>query len=281
MSDFRAKNGLVFMKMHGLGNDFVVIDSRGRETVTTPDLARAIGHRHFGVGFDQLAEIHDGDDTDIRLDFWNSDGSTAQACGNATRCVAQFVLAEMAKDALTIRTVRGVLHARRADDDMVSVNMGTPQLNWQDIPLAHGVDTKHLPLPGDPVAVGIGNPHCVFFVPDVGAVDVAAQGSAMEHNPLFPQATNVEFAEIRARDNIRMRVWERGTGITLACGSGACATVVAAHLRGLTDRLVRIELDGGWLTLDWRDDGVWMTGPTAHVFSASFDPAFLESAGWQ
>ncbi len=276
MQDARADTGLAFMKMHGLGNDFVIIDSRGRAPVTTPALARAMGDRHRGVGFDQLAEIRDGEDSDISLDFWNADGTRAGACGNATRCVASHVMDETGASRLTIRTARGLLEARRTEGGMVSVNMGPPQRAWRDIPLAREVDTLHLPIEGDPVAVGMGNPHCVFFVEDAEAVDVAGRGAEIEHHPLFPEATNVEFAEVRAPDEIRMRVWERGTGITLACGSGACATAVAAHLRGLAGRRVRMQLDGGWLELDWRDDGVWMTGPVAHVFDATLSPAFLE-----
>ena len=270
-------DSLAFMKMHGLGNDFVVIDSRGRPAVTTPALARALGDRNRGVGFDQLAEIRDGEGSDIALDFWNTDGTMAGACGNATRCVAQYVLAQSGADALTIRTARGLLSATTAADNMVSVNMGSPQLDWSSIPLASDVDTQRLPIEGAPVAVGMGNPHCVFFVDDIGRVDVAARGSAIEHHPLFPQSTNVEFAQVRGPDDIRMRVWERGTGITLACGSGACAVAVAANLRGLTGKTVRIEVDGGWLMLDWRDDGVWMTGPTSHVFTATLEPSFLEA----
>jgi diaminopimelate epimerase len=277
MNNTNTPNNLPFMKMHGLGNDFVIIDSRGRDAVTTPALARAVGNRNTGVGFDQLAEIRWGRNSDIILDFWNADGSIAGACGNATRCIAQYVLSETGADALTIKTLRGVLQAVPAEDGLVSVNMGIPQLEWQDIPLTHDVDTQHLPINGDPAAVGMGNPHCVFFVDDVLAVDIAERGKAMEHHELFPEDTNVEFAEIRSEQEIRMRVWERGTGITLACGSGACATAVAANLRGLTDKAVRIEVDGGWLNLDWRDDGMWMTGPTAHVFSGTFEPAFLGS----
>ena len=276
MQDAHTDTGLAFMKMHGLGNDFVIIDSRGRAPVTTPALARAMGDRHRGVGFDQLAEIRDGEDSDISLDFWNADGTRAGACGNATRCVASHVMDETGASRLTIRTARGLLEARRTEDGMVSVNMGPPQRAWRDIPLAREVDTLHLPIEGDPVAVGMGNPHCVFFVEDAEAVDVAGRGAEIEHHPLFPEATNVEFAEVRAPDEIRMRVWERGTGITLACGSGACATAVAAHLRGLAGRHLRMQLDGGWLELDWREDGVWMTGPVAHVFDATLSPAFLE-----
>lgn len=276
MSDLPTDTGLPFMKWHGAGNDFVIFDSRGRSAVTTEALARGLGDRHRGVGFDQLAEIRDSDAADIDLDFWNSDGSRAGACGNATRCVARYLFDQTGKDALTIRTTRGVLEARLVEGE-VHVNMGHPQTMWDEIPLSKPMDTAHLPLDGDPMAVGMGNPHVVFFVDDVNAVDVEARGRAVEFDPLFPQRTNVEFAEVRSRGEIRMRVWERGTGITLACGSGACATAVAAAERGLTERKVRMEVDGGWLTLDWRDDGVWMTGPTAHVFDATLTKAFLES----
>jgi diaminopimelate epimerase len=279
MMEQHALQGLPFMKMHGLGNDFVVIDSRGRGAlaagVTTPALALALGDRNRGVGFDQLAEIRDSDAADFALDFWNSDGSRAEACGNATRCVSDYMMRQLGRDAVTLVTVRGGLSARRQADGLVSVNMGHPQLDWADVPLAQAMDTLHLPLPGDPVAVGMGNPHAVFFVPDAEAVDVAGLGRAVEHDPLFPQRTNVEFASLTAPDHLRMRVWERGTGITLACGSGACATAVAAHRRGLTGRRVLLDVDGGRLEIDWREDGVWMTGPTAHVFDAVLTPAFL------
>lgn len=266
---------LPFIKMHGLGNDFVIIDSRGREAIVTPDLARAVGDRHFGVGFDQLAELRDSDQADIDLDFWNSDGTRAGACGNATRCVGRLMLDETGRDEITIRTERGILIARRAGDE-VSVNMGHPQRMWDEIPLSHPMETDYLPIEGEPVAVGMGNPHTVFFVENIDDTDVAGWGKKVEHDPLFPQRTNVEFAQVRSRDEIRMRVWERGTGITLACGSGACATAVAAHLRGLTEKQVRMEVDGGWLTLEWREDGVWMTGPTRLVFRGTFDATFLE-----
>lgn len=264
------------MKWHGAGNDFVIFDSRGREAMTTAPLARALGDRHRGVGFDQLAEIRDSDGADVDLDFWNTDGSRAGACGNATRCVARYLFDQTGRDRMTLRTARGVLEARLIAG-AVHVNMGHPQMMWDEIPLSKPLDTEHLPLDGDPMAVGMGNPHAVFFVDDVGHVDVEAWGRAVEFDPLFPQRTNVEFAEVRNRGEIRMRVWERGTGITLACGSGACATAVAAVTRGLTDPAVHIEVDGGWLSLDWRDDGVWMTGPTAHVFDATLTNAFMES----
>lgn len=254
------------MKMHGAGNDFVVIDSRGREAVVTPALARALGDRNRGVGFDQLAEITDADGADFGLMFWNSDGSQAGACGNATRCVSDLVMRGLGVDHVELVTERGALRAARLPDGRVAVNMGQPQLDWHEIPLARQVDTLHLPLADDPVAVGMGNPHCVHFVPDAAAVDLAGLGPLIERDALFPQRTNVEFASLISPCRLRMRVWERGTGITLACGSGACATAVAAHLRGLTGRRVVIEADGGVLEVDWRDDGVWLTGPVVRVF---------------
>lgn len=275
----RAPEGLAFMKMHGLGNDFVVFDSRGRGAVTTPALALALGDRNRGVGFDQLAEIRDAEGADFGLDFWNSDGSRAGACGNATRCVSDYMMRQLGRESVTLVTARGTLSAVRRDDGLVSVNMGAPVLDWREVPLAREVDVQHLPLEGDPVAVGMGNPHAVFFVPDAEAVDVAGRGRAVEHDPLFPARTNVEFASVLGPDHLRMRVWERGTGITLACGSGACATAVAAHLRGLTGRRVIMDVDGGRLELDWREDGVWMTGPVAHVFDGWLTPAFLAAAG--
>lgn len=272
-------SNLTFRKMHGAGNDFVIIDSRGpqsggRGARMTAVLAAALGDRHRGVGFDQLAELRDAADADLALDFWNADGSIAGACGNATRCVAWLVMRETGRESLTIRTARGLLHARKTDGQ-VWVNMGPPLLEWQDIPLSAALDPLHLPLPGDPVGVGMGNPHCVFLVDDAETVALDTDGPRFEQDPLFPQRTNVEFASLIGADHLRMRVWERGTGVTLACGSGACATAVAAHLRGLTGRRVVMDLDGGQLIADWRDDGVWLTGPVADVFTATLTADFL------
>ena len=275
MMDSPGETGLRFMKMHGAGNDFVVIDSRGRGAVMTPALAKALGDRNRGVGFDQLAEITQADDADFGLVFWNSDGSQAGACGNATRCVSDYVMQGLGADKVSLVTARGALFAQRAEDGRVWVNMGQPQLDWTSIPLSREVDHLHLPLPGDPVGVGMGNPHCVHFVPDAEAVDLATLGPQIEHDPLFPQRTNVEFATLISPCRIRMRVWERGTGITLACGSGACATAVAAHLRGLTGPRVALQVDGGVLEVDWRDDGVWLTGPVARVFDGVLSHDYL------
>jgi len=272
-----ATTGLRFRKMHGAGNDFVIIDSRGRGAVVTAGLARALGDRHRGVGFDQLAELRDAEGADFMLDFWNSDGTMAGACGNATRCVCDLVMTETGKSSLTLITGRGVLRAVRRADGLVSVNMGQPQRDWAEVPLARAVDVLHLPLPGDPVGVGMGNPHCVIFVADADAVDLTGLGPVYEHDPLFPQRANVEFASLTGPDELRMRVWERGAGVTLACGSGACATAVAAHLRGLTGRQVRLQMDGGILDVDWREDGVWLTGPVAHVFDGVLSDSYLRA----
>lgn len=265
-----------FMKMHGAGNDFVVIDGRDTPVDLTESLVRALADRHRGVGFDQLALITDG--TDLTITFYNADGSQSAACGNATRCIAARELAQRATDHLEIHvTGRGALSAVRNADGTTAVNMGHPQLGWQNIPLAKDVDTLSLPIEGDPVGTGMGNPHCTFFVDDVSAVNLGAIGPKIEHHTLFPERTNVQFAQVVGPDHIRMRVWERGTGITLASGSSSCATVVAAARRGLTGRKVQIDLDGGTLHIDWRDDGVWMSGPTAHVFDGTLTAEFLQS----
>ncbi|NJS39246.1 MAG: diaminopimelate epimerase [Rhodobacteraceae bacterium] len=282
MKDSAAQTGLPFMKMHGAGNDFVVIDQRGRGLAAgsgiTADLARKIGDRNRGVGFDQLAEITRSDSADFGLIFWNSDGTQAGACGNATRCVADHVMQGMGVDRVSLTTARGTLRAERTADGRVWVNMGQPQLDWQMVPLAREVDHLHLPLAGDPVGIGMGNPHCVFFVDDAEAVDLANLGPQIEHDPLFPQRTNVEFATLLSPGRIRMRVWERGAGITLACGSGACATAVAAHLRGMTGLRVALEMDGGVLEVDWREDGVWLTGPVARVFDGVLSADYVAAA---
>lgn len=267
---------LPFMKMHGLGNDFVVIDARTTGADITPALAKGLADRHKGVGFDQLAVIENGQ-ADAHLTFYNADGSTSAACGNATRCIARYLMDGSGETALRLTTDRGTLHATDQGDGVTSVNMGHPQLDWADVPLAQAMDTLELPIAGAPTATGMGNPHCTFFVDDVEAVDLAAQGAKMEHHPLYPERTNVQFAQIIGPDHIRMRVWERGVGITLASGSSSCATAVAAARRGLTGRQVQIDLDGGTLHIDWREDGVWMTGQTMHVFSGTLTPSFLDS----
>lgn len=272
-----SDTGLPFMKMHGLGNDFVVIDGRRMEVAMTAKLAQVLADRHRGVGFDQLAVIENDLDADARLTFYNADGSISAACGNATRCIARHLLNEADGEALVLRTERGLLACEGAGDGLTRVNMGQPLTGWRDIPLSDDVDTDHLPIDGDPLATGMGNPHCTFFVDDAEAVDLETRGAAIERHALFPERTNVQFAHVIGPDRLRMRVWERGVGVTLASGSSSCAVAVASARRGLTGRHVTLELDGGTIDVDWRDDGVWMTGPTAHVFSGTLTPAFLEA----
>ena len=266
---------LKFRKMHGLGNDFVVIDARESDPALTPERVARIGDRHMGVGFDQLVTLHNVVDADVGMVIWNSDGSQAEACGNATRCVADVIMNESGKSQILIRTVRGDLACVR-EGEMISVNMGQPILDWQKIPLARAVDVDALPLEDAPLATSMGNPHCTFFVDDAEAVDLPKMGARFEHDPLFPARTNVQFASLLAENHLRMRVWERGVGVTLASGSSSCATAVAAHRKGLTGRKVRLTLDGGDIWVDWREDGVWMTGPVAYVFDGVFDARFLE-----
>ena len=275
--DTSRASGLPFMKMHGAGNDFVVIDRRSGGPQVSADLARALSDRHRGVGFDQLAVIEPDGDAAAKLTFYNPDGSLSAACGNATRCIARYLMDEGGTTALTLRTERGVLACEDAGNGLARVNMGPPLTGWRDIPLAEDVDTLHLPIDGDPVATGMGNPHCTFFVEDADAVDLATRGAEIETHPLFPERTNVQFAHVIGENHLRMRVWERGTGVTLASGSSSCAVAVAAARRGLTGRQVTLEVDGGRIEINWREDGVWMTGPTAHVFDGVLTPAMLEA----
>ena len=274
MTKYSASDAaLAFRKMHGLGNDFVIIDARAREVTMSADWAAAIGDRRRGVGFDQLAIFRNGTDSDADIAFWNADGSRADACGNATRCIARLLMDESGQDRLTLRSGRGTLMCRDAGAGLVAVNMGQPQLDWRDVPLAEDLDLNALPIDGAPGAAGMGNPHMVFCVADATEIDLAAVGPGLEHHPLYPERTNVEFCHVIDRNTVRMRVWERGGMITQACGSGACAAAVVLHRQGHCDRQVKMRLDGGDLDIDWRDDGVWMTGPAAQVFEGVLDPA--------
>jgi diaminopimelate epimerase len=268
-----------FTKMHGLGNDFVVIDRRKGAVALSAERMRAAGDRHRGVGFDQLVFIDPPNNgtADVAFRFHNQDGSEAGACGNGTRCVAAAVMAETGRDTLAIETAAGLLRAEKRAGGLYAVDMGAARTGWQDIPLARDCDTLALPLTvgplSGPAAVGMGNPHCVFFVPDAEAVELEKYGPEVEHHPLFPERTNVEVASVIGKDKIRLRVWERGVGITLACGSGACATGVAAARRGLTGRSVEIAVDGGALSVDWLENGhVVLTGPVAVSFTGEIAP---------
>jgi diaminopimelate epimerase len=261
---------LNFKKMHGLGNDFVIIDGRENGLSLNEDQRRHISDRKRGVGCDQLIVLERSKSW-AEMNFmriYNPDGSEAEACGNATRCVAHLLMREDQVDNIVIETVVGSLNCWREGEQLVRVEMGKPKLNWNEIPLSKKCDPLHLPLEADPVAVNMGNPHCVFFIDDVAAIDLEKIGPRFETDPLFPKKTNVEFVQILAPDHVRMRVWERAAGITQACGSGACAVAVAAIRRGLTERQMTVTLDGGDLIIDWPSDDapVHMTGPVAYVF---------------
>jgi diaminopimelate epimerase len=276
LMDSINSNNLPFMKMHGLGNDFVVIDAREGEVALSKKIISGIADRHFGVGFDQLAVIYKGE-FDAHLRFYNADGSESLACGNATRCIARYLMDETSKENLILTTMHGQIPAVDLGNGVTSVNMGKPGLEWNKVPLSENIPTLELPIEGSPTATGMGNPHCTFFVEDSEKINLEEMGPKFENHPLFPERTNVQFASIIARDQIRMRVWERGAGVTLASGSSSCATAVAANRKGLTEKKVQIELDGGILSVDWREDGVWMTGPTMQVFTGSFSEEFLKS----
>ncbi|MDB5367345.1 MAG: diaminopimelate epimerase [Rhodospirillales bacterium] len=259
--------------MHGLGNDFVVLDGRREPLSLDSSTIRSLGDRHTGIGFDQLALLeHPRDGGHVRVRFYNQDGGEVATCGNASRCVGRLLLDETGERAVTLETGGGPVVATDAGEGLVTIDMGRPRFGWREIPLARDVDTRALPLGvrGLPPAFGvsIGNPHAVFIVDDAGRIDVAHLGAQLEHDPLFPERANIEFAQILSKDRVRMRVWERGAGITLACGSGACATLIATASRGLTGRRAAIVLDGGELTIEWTaQDRVLLTGPVATAFT--------------
>ncbi len=267
---------IAFAKMHGLGNDFVVIDERARPVAMTAALARAISDRKTGIGCDQLILIGASDKADVAMRIFNQDGGEVEACGNATRCVPLFVGRDV-----TIETAAGILDAR-SRDGLVSVDMGEPRFDWQDIPLAYAMDTRDMPVSWDdlpaPSAANIGNPHVIFFCANLAAVDMDKLGPQIEHDPLFPDRVNVNFAQIVGPDHIRLTVWERGVGFTRACGTGACATAVAAIRRKLCLGPVRVSLEGGDLVIDWTPGGrITMTGPATHVYDGQIDLAALDS----
>jgi len=264
--------GRPFLKMNGLGNDFVVVEARTEPFTPSADEVRAIADRATGIGCDQLIAIEADDRADAFMRIWNADGGEVGACGNAARCVAWLLTEGQPFDRVVIETRAGPLFAARLGPKIMRVDMDEPRLSWRDIPLAEEMSTSTVPLRIGPIeapvmegpgCVSMGNPHVVFFVQDADAAPVERVGPLVEHHPLFPERVNVGFAEIRARDRIRLRVWERGAGLTKACGTGACAALVAAVRRGLADRKAILELDGGELQIEWAEDDnhVYMTGP--------------------
>jgi len=264
-----------FIKMHGLGNDFVVFDARETPLALTRAQVRAISDRRTGVGCDQLIVIETAADADARMRIWNSDGGEVEACGNAARCVAQIVGPSTGSGQARILTAGGPI-AGNADALGATIDMGAPRFGWDEIPLAYAMDTLSMPVAWEtlatPAAVNVGNPHAVFFVDDLGAIDLEQLGPVIEHDALFPARVNVNVAEVVDRTHLRLKVWERGVGLTRACGTGACATAVAAMRRGLVEQSVTVSLPGGDLAIQWREDGhILMSGPAATAFTGEID----------
>ena len=272
--------------MNGAGNEILVLDLRGTDVRVSGEDARAIGAAP-GLKFDQLMALYDpahaGSAASMKI--FNIDGSLSGACGNGTRCVAWELLRDGAARDLRLESDGGLLHVTRDNEWTFTVDMGAPQFGWRDIPLAGaGADTARLTLapaiagaPGEFSAVSMGNPHAVFFVDDAMAIDLADLGPQIETHPMFPERVNVSFAQVRARDSILLRVWERGAGATLACGTAACATAVAGARLGLTDRAATVSLPGGDLRIHWRDsdDHVLMTGPVELEFETTLDASIF------
>ena len=278
---------MAFLKMHGLGNDFVVLDARGSAVELTPERRRIIADRRRGVGCDQLIVLEPPTErgADVLMRIYNPDGGEAGACGNATRCVASMLMDERKTDHVTVQTIAGLLESQKtgmADDGLpiISVDMGPARLDWRDIPVREPCDTNHMPVGlgplQDPVGTNMGNPHATFFVDDVAAIPLGELGPKLEHDRFFPERANIGAAQLVGGGKLRLRVWERGAGLTLACGSGACAAVVAASRRGLVKRKADVVVDGGTLSIEWlRDDHVLMTGGVALAFKGELDRSLL------
>ena len=280
---------VAFKKMNGLGNDFVVIDARNQPLPMTPALAARIADRDTGIGCDQLIVMGKAEaPADIFMRIFNQDGSEVDACGNASRCVGQLLMEESGRDKVTLETNAGLLRAFPAPAG-VTVDMGQPKFDWEDIPLSERMDTRNVdvklgpieaPVLMGPSAVNVGNPHAIFFVDDVNAYELEKFGPLVEFHPLFPDQTNVELAQVIDQQHIRLRVWERGVGITQACGTGACATAVAAARKNLSGRHVTVTLDGGDLDIEWRESNnrIYMTGPTSLDYEGEIAESLLGGA---
>jgi diaminopimelate epimerase len=277
-----------FRKMNGLGNDFVVLDARPGPFALGPREAASIADRKTGVGCDQLIALEPSQQADVFMRIWNADGGEVGACGNAARCVAALVSSERGRPDVTIETEGAILGARVNADGSVTIDMGSPRFAWDEIPLAELFhDTRRIelqlgpiddPVLHSPSVVNVGNPHCIFFVEDVEAHDLGRFGPMLEHHPLFPERANISLAQVTAPDAIKLRTWERGAGLTRACGTAACAAAVAAARRGLTGRGLCVSLPGGELHIDWREsDGhILMTGPYALDYEGTLPAGLLE-----
>jgi len=262
--------------MHALGNDFVVFDARTSPMALGNAQLQHLASRHRGVGCDQVIILEPSKKADLIMRIFNADGGEVGACGNAARCVGLFLMEEQKTSEVLIETQSALLQCRSISSKLISIDMGEPHLDWQDIPLSRQEDTLHLGIAAGPlenaVAVNIGNPHAVFFVSDCSSINLRRLGPILETNAVFPERANISVAEVIDSENIRLRVWERGTGITLACGTAACATLVAANRRGICERKANILLDGGVLQIDWQKNGrVIMTGPATKSFTGTID----------
>jgi diaminopimelate epimerase len=283
-------DSIAFRKMNGLGNDFVVLDARARALPLDAEAVRAIADRERGIGCDQLIALEPSRKADVFMRIFNADGGEVGACGNAARCVAALVATEQGRPQIGIETESGLLAATVNSDGSVTIDMGAPRLAWDEIPLAEPFhDTRRIELqigPIDapalhsPAVVNVGNPHCIFFVEDVDAHDLARFGSMLEHHPLFPERANISLAQVISSDALKVRTWERGAGLTRACGTAACASAVAAARRELTGRRVNVALPGGTLLIEWREsDGhVLMTGPYALDYEGTLPAELLQPA---
>ena len=278
---------ILFRKMNGLGNDFVVLDARARPLVISEIAAKAIADRKTGIGCDQLIVLEKSSGYDVRMRIWNAEGGEVQSCGNASRCIADVLFEENGTNTATISTKGGVLIASKAGEKMVTIDQGVPKFGWKDIPLSEPfADTRHIemqygpidhPLIHSPSVVNVGNPHCIFWVDDLDVVDLGRAGPMLENHPLFPERANVSFAKVVARDHVILRVWERGAGLTKACGTAACATMAAGHRIKIIDAKCKITLPGGDLHMEVREsDGhVLMTGPVAYEFDGVLPEGLL------
>jgi diaminopimelate epimerase len=280
---------LAYRKMNGLGNDFVVLDARARALALTPEVTRRIADRKQGVGCDQVIVLEPSSKADVFMRIFNADGSQVSACGNATRCVAWLLAQESGRRDVSVETSAGVLGADVEDMERITIDMGTPRFAWDEIPLAEpfhdttGIELQIGPIDApvlhSPSVVNVGNPHAIFWVDDVDAHDLARFGPLLENHPIFPERANISLAQVTSRDTLRLRTWERGAGLTRACGTAACAAAVAAARKKLTGRRVTVTLPGGALLIEWKDDDhISMCGPAALEFEGTLTAETLSPA---
>ena len=275
-----------FRKMNGLGNDFVVLDARQTPIEITEAQARAIADRKTGIGCDQLIVMENSSHAHVRMRIWNAEGGEVPSCGNASRCIADLIFDELKADTATIETKGGLLIATKAGEHLVTIDQGQPKFGWKDIPLSEDFpDTRHIelqigpidaPLLHSPSVVNVGNPHCIFWVKDLNVVDLSRAGPMLENHPLFPERANISLAQVVARDHVLLKVWERGAGLTMACGTAACATMAAGHRIKIIDAKCKITLPGGDLFMSVNnEDHVIMTGPAAYDFEGTLPEGLL------